>query len=131
MIISKELLDALVADAKASPRLRMNYDLRTTPDDNSQRMLNAIEPGSIVPIHRHMKSTECTAVIRGAVRQNFYDDEGNLTESFEVRAGSPVSFFVVPQGAWHNTEALESGTIIFDAKDGAYVAPGPEDVRRG
>ncbi len=127
MIITEELLNKLVVDAKASPRLRMNYDLRNSSEDQSQRMLNAIEPGSVIPIHRHRLSTECTAVIRGAVRQNFYDDEGNLTESFEVRAGSPVSFYVVPKGTWHNTEALESGTIIFEAKDGAYVAPSPED----
>ncbi len=127
MVITEDLLNKLVEDAKASPRLRMNYDLRTTSEDTSQRMMNAIEPGSVIPIHRHKSTTECTAVIRGAVRQNFYDDSGNLTESFEVRAGSPISFYVVPQGAWHNTEALESGTIIFEAKDGAYTPAGPED----
>ncbi len=127
MIITEDLLDKLVAEAKTSPRLRMNYDLRTTPEDSSQRMMNAIEPGSIIPIHRHLTTTECTAVIRGAVRQNFYDDNGNLTETFEVRAGAPISFYVVPKGVWHNTEALDSGTIIFEAKDGAYTPSSPED----
>ncbi len=127
MVITEEILDTLVEQAKASPRKRMNHDLRTTPADTSQRMLNAIEPGSVIPIHRHTHSTETVAVIRGALRQNFYDEEGNLTETYVVRAGSAVSLFVVPLGAWHNSEALESGTIIFEAKDGAYCAPDPGD----
>ncbi len=129
MIITEELLNELIAAAKASPRLRQSYDLRNSAEDGSQRMLNALEPGTVIPLHRHRASTECTAVIRGAVRQNFYDEEGNLTESFEVRAGSPISFYVVPKGAWHNTEALESGTVIFEAKDGAYEPAAPGDIK--
>ncbi len=127
MIIDNALLDRLVAEAKASPRLRMNYDLRNSPADTSQRMLNALEPGTEIPVHRHRSSSETVSVVRGAVRQNFYDDAGAIVESFEVRAGSSLPFFVVPIGAWHNSAALESGTIIFEAKDGAYAPPSPED----
>ncbi len=131
MIISDFLLDQLAEEAKRSPRLRQNYDLRNSPADTSQRMLNALEPGTIIPVHRHRTTSETTTVVRGAVRQNFYDDQGLLTESFEVRAGSSVPLYVVPQGVWHNTEALESGTIIFEAKDGAYLTPSPEDFMDG
>ncbi len=128
MIITAELLDKLTEEAKASPRLRMNYDLRTSAEDHSQRMLNALEPGTDVPVHRHRTTTEVVSVIRGAVRQQFYNEEGELTETFDVRAGGPVSLFVVPVGAWHKSIALESGTIIFEAKDGKYEPIAAEDV---
>ncbi len=127
MVIDKDLLNKLTEDAKASPRLRMNYDLRNSSADTSQRMLNALEPGTEVPVHRHRASSETVSVIRGVVRQKFYDDEGNVIESFVVDAKGEVPFFVVPIGVWHNSEALESGTIIFEAKDGAYMPPSPED----
>ncbi len=128
MIITEELLDKLTDEAKASPRLRMNYDLRTSAEDQSQRMLNALEPGTEVPIHRHRTTTEVVTVVRGAIRQNFYNDEGQLTETFDVCAGGSVSLFVVPVGAWHKSIALESGTIIFEAKDGKYEPIAAEDV---
>ncbi len=127
MIINKELLDRLTEEAKQNPRLRQNYDLRNSPDDNSQRMLNAMEPGTVVPVHRHRTTSEVVSVIRGTLRQNFYDEKGNVTETFIVDAKCDVPFFVVPMGAWHNSESLESGTIIFEAKDGAYAALSPED----
>ncbi len=120
MVITNHLLDCLTKDAKANERLRVNYDLRNSSDDQSQRMLNALEPGTKVPIHRHRSTSETVAVIRGAVRQNFYDDNANIIESFEIHADAQLSFFVVPKDSWHNTEALISGTIIFEAKDGAY-----------
>lgn len=148
MILTNELLDKLVEQAKESPRLRMNYDLRTQtlcPDidheDSSQRMLNAIEPGSIVPIHRHTQSTETVTVLRGAVKQTLYriiDDtlaEGVTTmqrlavaEQFVIEAGSPCPMYVVPAGVWHTTESLVSGTIIFEAKDGRYGEDGSESI---
>lgn len=92
MKLTSQLLDDLTARAKASPRLRMNLDLRTSPEDRSQRMLNALEPGTEIPIHRHRKSTETVVLIRGAVRQNYYDDSGNLTESFIAAAPSSIRF---------------------------------------
>lgn len=130
MLIDSELLDNLTMEARRSPRLRMNHDLRNSPDDLSQRMLNAMEPGTEVPVHRHTKSSETVVVIRGSIRQNFYDEDGNVTESVVYKAGAPVSICVVPLGAWHNSESLESGTIIFEAKDGAYEPLSEDDIRR-
>ena len=82
MIIDSQLLDGLTAQAKVSPRLRMNLDLRNSADDTSQRMLNAIEPGSDVPVHRHQKTSESVVVLRGRVVEEYYDEAGVLVESF-------------------------------------------------
>ena len=128
MVLTPEILASLIEQAKSSPRLRMNYDLRNSSEDNSQRMLNALEVGTVLPIHRHIKSSETTAVLRGKIRQNFYDESGNVTESVIIEAVGPCPIYVVPKGMWHNTECLESGTILFEAKDGAYEPQNPEDV---
>ena len=128
MIIDKTLMDTLTRQAQESPRLRMNMDLRNSSADQSQRMLNALEPGTRLPIHRHRFSSESLAVIRGSIRQNFYDDEGKLTESVVVKPGSDIVGIVVEKGRWHNTESLESGTVIYESKDGAYMPISPEDV---
>lgn len=138
MVLDKEKIEALIAAAKVNPRLRQNLDLRNSPEDNSQRMLNALEPGTELPIHRHTKSSETTAVLRGSIRQNFYDlveDDSNggkthlkLAESVIISANSPCPIYVVPQGMWHNTECLESGTILFEAKDGRYEPLAEEDI---
>ncbi len=130
MIINDELLNRLTEEAKASPRLRQNYDLRNSAADSSQRMLNALEPGTEIPIHRHRVSSETVAVIRGRVRQNFYDDAGRLVDSYVIDAAGSCPMFVVPIDAWHNSEALESGTIIFESKDGPYAPLSPEDIIR-
>ncbi|MDO4800848.1 MAG: WbuC family cupin fold metalloprotein [Prevotellaceae bacterium] len=128
MKIDITLLNSLSAQAKANPRLRQAYDLRTTPEDDSQRILNAMEPGTVLPIHRHRGSTETVVVLRGKIRQNFYDEVGQLVESFEVSAGSEIVGFSVELGRWHNTECLESGTVILECKDGRYEALGKEDI---
>lgn len=131
MKIDIALLDNLTAQTKANPRLRQAFDLRTTPEDNSQRILNAMEPGTVLPIHRHRNTTETVGVLRGRIRQNFYDDAGRLVESFVVEAGSDVMGFSVEVGRWHNTESLESGTVILECKDGKYEPLGEEDVLLG
>jgi len=128
MKLNDELFDKLKAQALASPRLRMNYDLRNSDRDQSQRMLNAMEPGTAVPVHRHRSTTEVVAVLRGRLRQNFYDDSGVLTESFEAGPGTPTPAFVVEAGRWHNSEALTSGTVIFESKEGAFAPLATEDV---
>lgn len=120
MQVSKLFLDSLTEKAKQSPRLRANFDMRTSPEDSSQRMFNALEPGTVVPIHRHMKTTETVCLIRGCVRQNYYDEHGLLIESIVVESGENCPFYFVPVGVWHNTECLCSGTIIFESKDGKY-----------
>ena len=128
MILNKELLDRLTAQAKASPRLRMNLDLRNTPDDQSQRILNAIEPGTVLPIHRHRGSSETVVMLRGKGRRNYYDDNGNLTESFLVSADGDIRGMSVPKGQWHNCESLESGTVILECKDGPWAPLTEEDL---
>ena len=128
MVVDKEVLDNLTAQAKASPRLRMNLDLRNSPADGSQRMLNAIEPGSPLPIHRHMKSSETVVCLRGRLREVFFDDEGNRTEVICLNPGGPCVALNIPIGQWHTVEVLESGTVILECKDGPYEPTGPEDI---
>ena len=114
------LLDELTAKAKESPRLRMNLDLRDSAEDQSQRMLNALEPGTVLPIHRHRKTTETVAILRGRAVQYLYDDEGNETDAVLLEAGGEVPAMQVEMGQWHRLEALESGTVIVEFKNGAY-----------
>ena len=128
MNIDKTLLDNLSFQAKASPRLRMNMDLRDSAEDQSQRMLNALEPGTVLPIHRHRKTTETVAILRGRAVQYLYDDEGNETDAVLLEAGGEVPAMQVEMGQWHRLEALESGTVIVEFKNGAYEPIGPEDI---
>ena len=126
MVIDKELLDKVSTQAKSSPRLRMNYDLRNSPEDQSQRMLNAIEPGTVMPIHRHNASSETVICIRGHFEECFYDENGVLIETIDMRPGGAI--VNVPAGQWHNLKSLESGTVLFEAKDGAYEPLGEDEV---
>lgn len=127
MVIDTGLLDSLSAAAKTSPRKRMNYDLRTSPSDNSQRMLNALEPGTEVPVHRHRNTTETFVILRGRAIQYFYDEDGNVTEEVRVDANGPCRMISVEAGRWHRISSLESGTVIFECKDGAFEPRLPED----
>ena len=128
MIVDKKLMDDLSAQAKANPRLRQAYDLRTTPEDQSQRILNAVEPGTILPIHRHRGSTETIIVLRGKVVQHYYDDNGNKTASYELAPNSAQVGMSVPVGQWHALESLEEGSVIFECKDRAYQPLSAEDI---
>lgn len=127
--ISQAILDGLTAKAKGSPRLRMNLDLRNGNDDTSQRMLNAIEPGSPLPIHRHQKTSETVVCLRGRLVEEYYDElERICTEAIELSPNGPVVALNIPAGQWHTVRALESGTVILEMKDGAYEPTGPEDI---
>ena len=128
MILNKKLMDDLSAQAKVNPRLRQALDLRTTPDDQSQRILNAVEPGTILPIHRHRGSTETIIVLRGKVVQHYYDDNGNKTASYELAPNSAQVGMSVPVGQWHALESLEEGSVIFESKDGTYQPLSAEDI---
>lgn len=130
MKIDKTILDELTAKAKASERLRMNLDMRTSSDDTSQRMLNAVEPGTIVPIHRHCSTAETVIIVRGKVKEIFYDDNGNVTEEVLMEVGGECPMVQIPAGMWHTIEALESGTVIFEAKDGAFAPLSEEDIMK-
>lgn len=131
MVINQELLDQLTAQAKASPRLRVNYDLRDSPNDESQRMLNAIEPGTEIPIHRHTMTSEDVVVLRGLAEEIFYDTEGNETDVCLISpggwvAGSAVAIHI-PMGQYHTCRSLESGTVIIEFKNTKYNPNKTED----
>ena len=120
MILDRKLMEDLSQQAKESPRLRQAFDLRTTPNDSSQRILNAVEPGTILPIHRHRGTTETIVVLRGKVVQHYYNDAGEKTASYELAPNSAQVGMSVPVGQWHALESIEEGSVIFEAKDGAY-----------
>ena len=129
MVINQALLDKLTEEAKASPRLRMNYDLRNSEADQSQRMLNAIEPGSPLPIHRHQKTSETVVCLRGRLVEEYYDEQERIcTDRIELSPNGPVVAVNIPAGQWHTVRALESGTVILECKDGAYEPLGEEDI---
>ena len=126
MIIDNKILDELTAQAKASPRLRCNLDLRNSADDNSQRMLNAIEPGTEMLIHRHRNSSETCICVRGHFVEYFYDANGNLTDTIDMLPGGTI--LNIPIGQWHSLKSLESGTVLLEAKDGKWEAMKEEDI---
>ena len=129
MVIDEKVLDELSAQAKASPRLRMAFDLRNTPEDNSQRMLNALEPGTELPIHRHRKTSETIACLRGRLIIEFYDElERICMESVELSPNGSVVAVNVPAGQWHTLHCMESGTVLLESKDGKYEPLGEEDI---
>lgn len=139
MIIPQALLDNLTEQAKASPRLRMNYDLRNSSEDQSLRMLNAIELGSPMPIHRHQKTSETVVCLRGRLVWEFfaeqsgeaerYDDlERICTDRIELSPNGPIVALNVPIGQWHTVKAIESGSVILEMKDEPYEPLGEEDI---
>jgi len=129
MKITQAILDKLTEEAKASERLRMNLDLRDTDADGSQRMLNAIEPGSVLPIHRHQKTSETMVCLRGKLRVEYYDElERICTESFVIEPGGENVAVSIPIGQWHAVHALESGTCILEMKNGGYEPLKEEDI---
>ena len=120
MLIDEELLNKVSGEAMKSPRLRMNFDLRNGKEDSSQRMLNALEKGTILPIHRHQTTSETVMVVRGSICESYYDDNGNVTDSFVLKSDGPNYGLNVPKGIWHSFEVLEPHTVILSVKDGKY-----------
>lgn len=127
MIIDKTLLDSLTEQAKASPRLRMHYDLRDSSNDESQRILNAIEPGTVVPVHRHIKTSEDVIILRGRAEEVFFDDQGNETDSWQLIPGGDVPAIHVPMGQYHTCRSMVSGTVIMEFKNTKYDPQGTEE----
>lgn len=136
MNFDRNILDELTQRAKESPRLRMNLDLRNSPEDGSQRMLNALEPGTVLPIHRHRTTSEVVVMLRGRAVQYLYDEQGRETDAVLLAAGAldgdgvpgAVPGMTISKGQWHKLVALESGTVIFEAKDGPYEPISPVDI---
>ncbi len=123
--IDNRLISDLLGQAAVSPRLRQNYDLRNSPEDGSQRMLNALLPGTVVPIHRHPNSNECVILISGKVDEILYDEEGNEIGRCHLEPSAGSFGCVVPAGAWHTVEVFEP-SVIFESKDGRYGEDGSE-----
>ena len=123
MEINKDLIDKLFDEAKENPRLRQNLDLRTSAEDSSQRMLNALLPGTVVPIHRHPNSTENVFLLCGKLVEVIYDEDGNEKDRILLDPAAGNYGCVVPQGAWHTVEVLEP-SVIYEAKDGKYGEDG-------
>ena len=120
MVVSEELLLELTESAKTNPRLRQSLDLRNSPDDLSQRMLNALEPGTVMPIHRHHGSSETVVILRGKIRWIFYDENGAETERVVLDANGEPRMLNVEKDRWHSLEYLESGSVLYESKDGPY-----------
>ena len=128
MIITQALLDSLSEQAKASPRLRMYLDLRNSVADGSQRMLNALEPGTVMPIHRHHASSETVVILRGKIEWVFYDDDGNETERVTLDAKGEPRMLNVERDMWHSLVCLEEGSVLFESKDGGCGPLGEDEV---
>ena len=127
--ITQGLLDSLTEQAKTSERQRMNLDLRDSEMDSSQRMLNTIEPGSALPIHRHRSTSETVVCLRGRLVEEFYDDlERICTDAIELSPNGPIVALNIPAGQWHTVRALESGTVILEMKNGAYEPLSDVDI---
>lgn len=127
--VTQAVLDNLTAQAKASPRLRMNLDLRNSPEDGSQRMLNALDPGSPLPIHRHKYTSETVVCLRGRIVEEFYDELDRVcTDAIELTPGGPNFLINIPAGQWHTVRSLESGSVLLEMKDGKWEPLGPEDI---
>lgn len=128
MVINKELLDSISTQAKANERLRMNYNLHESLDSPSQRLINALEVGTNIPIHCHKNTSETYILIRGSIRLNLYDATGILTESVVLSHEIGNYGFNIPKCQWHSLEVLASGTAIFEAKDGPYKPLSEDDI---
>lgn len=128
MLLTTTLLDQLSCEASTSPRLRKNYNLHDSLDAPSQRLFNALQPGTKMEIHRHRHTSETCLVMRGSVRYSIYADDGSVLESFILKAGSDSFGYNVPAGVWHTMEPLEPNTVIFGCKDGPYQPLTEQDI---
>lgn len=128
ILINKSFIDTISMAASISPRLRMNYNFHESPDSKSQRLLNALEPGTVMPIHRHRHTSETYVLLRGKLKVMFYNSKREMTESAVLEPVAGVYGVNIPAGQWHSLEVLESGTVIFEAKDGPYTPLGGNDI---
>ena len=119
--INKELLDSVCEKAKVSPRLRMNYNFHKSLDEKCHRFLNAVEPGTIVPIHKHPTKDETFVILRGKVKVTTHSDDGAVIDSVLLCPDNGQYGVNIPKGVWHTLESLESGTVIFECKEGPFV----------
>ena len=127
-LINEELLNEVTRQAQESPRLRMNYNLHDSLDAKAQRLLNALEPGTLLPIHRHPHTAETYLLLRGKINVLYYNDQKELMETVVLEPGSGNYGIHIPKNQWHTLEVLESGSVIFEVKDGPYTPLEEKDV---
>lgn len=120
-LIDSVLLDTVTESAKSDTRLRRNYNFHSSFDSKAQRLLNALEPGTVIPAHRHLYTSETYVLLRGKLKVRFYNDEKEQSSEFELDPNIGVYGVDIPKGQWHSIEVLESGTVIFEVKDGPYT----------
>ena len=128
MLLNHQLLEEITEQARQNPRLRMNYNLHDSLDAKAQRLFNAMEPGTVLPVHRHRNTSETYILIRGAIRVLLYDDNKTLISSNEISDKNDNFGFHIPKSQWHTLEVLESGTVIFEVKEGPYAPLSDEDI---
>ena len=128
MVIDDKILDDLSAQAKASPRLRMNYNFHHSLDELCHRMLNALEPGTEVPIHHHPDKDETFVILRGKIRVTTYNDDGSVIDSVVLCQDDGIFGVDIPKNVWHTLEALEPNSCIFECKQGPFVPHEEEGV---
>ena len=121
MIIDKDLLGEVTRQAQNSSRLRMNYNFHQSLDEKCHRMLNAVEPGTDVPIHRHPTKDESFVILRGKVRVTTHNDDGSIIDDIVLDQNEGRYGVNIPKGVWHKLESLESGSCIFECKEGPFV----------
>lgn len=127
-LLQSTIIDETTLRASESPRLRMNYNLHESFEDSVQRMFNALEPGTIVPIARHPYSSETLIMLRGKLRVLIYDDNKNIIEDVVIAPNSENIGYHIPKGTWHKVESLEHGTICFETREGPYAPVAEEDI---
>ena len=128
MLIDDKLLNTVSEQAKANPRLRMNYNLHESLDDKVQRMFNAMELGTIVPIQRHRDTAETMIVGRGQLKLTIFDDNKNIIEECVLNPLEGKYGYHIPNGVWHGVKVLASNTVMFEVKEGPYVPLSAEDI---
>ena len=127
MKIDKRLLDTVLAQAAESPRLRMNYYFHESLDSKAQRLLNALLPGTVLPVHRHRFTSETYVLLQGKMKVTFYDDNGEKIEEYLLDVTTGDYGLQIPRGVWHGIEVIEP-TVIFEVKDGPYTPLTSDDI---
>ena len=130
-LIDKQLLDDVSRQAQKSDWLRMNYNFHQSLDDKCHRFLNAVEPGTKVEIHRHPTKDESFVILRGKVRMTTHKDDGSIIEDVVLSQESGNYGVDIPKNVWHNVESLESGSVIFECKEGPFVPHEEEGILKG
>lgn len=128
MLLTTKILDETSARAKGSPRLRMNWNLHESFEDSVQRMFNALEPGTEVPIARHPESAESLIILRGRLRVLIYNDEKVVIEDVVIDPKTENIGYHIPKGVWHQVQSLEEGTILFETREGPYAPIAKENI---